>query len=144
MKTALELAMERAEDIEEIPLITDPMSQGWKQPDRREILLDDTHAVMTRQTFNRLVEYSGSFPSGVYPGKMWKRHDGGFDRQFRACGGIPTWKLVWFGKHPDPKFVSNNSRDIAIIEDGSPILNCSCCRPPNVEQTNLDAKREAP
>jgi hypothetical protein len=127
MKTALELAMQRAEDLEPIPLITDPMGCSWEQPDRSEIMLDNTHALMTRRTFNKLHEYSATFPSGVYLGKMWKRHDGGFDRRFRASGGKPVWKLVWYGRHANPKFVSNNFRDILIIEDGSSILPCSCC-----------------
>ena len=130
MRTSLEIALQRAEELQPIPLITDPMGRGWSQPDRREIVIDDTSALMTRRVFNQLHEYSASFPSGVYPGKMWKRHDGGFDRQFRARGGKPTWKLVWFGNHPDPKLVSNNFRAILIIEDGSPVNPCSCCRAP--------------
>ncbi|WP_321799774.1 hypothetical protein [Burkholderia sp. BCC1988] len=55
-----------------IPPITDPMGRFWDQPARDEILVDDTHAVMNRSTFWKLLEYSTSRPSGVYPGKMWK------------------------------------------------------------------------
>jgi hypothetical protein len=124
-----ELAMLRAEALEPIPRITDPLGRSWEQPDRSEIMLDDTHAVMTRRSFNKLHEYSGSFPTGVYEGKMWKRHDGGFDVAFRSRGGKPIWKLVWYGRHANPLLVSNNFREILIVEDGAPILGCSCCLP---------------
>jgi hypothetical protein len=127
MNSRVELAMARAEALELIPRITDPLGRSWEQPDRSEILLDDTHAVMTRRSFNKLHEYSGSFPTGVYPGKMWKRHDGGFDVAFRSGGGKPIWKLVWYGRHANPLLVSNNFRDVLIVEDGAPILGCSCC-----------------
>lgn len=59
-----------------IPPITDPMGRNWGQPDSSLITLDKTHALMSMATFNRLAEYSASNPSGVYVGKMWKRHDG--------------------------------------------------------------------
>lgn len=127
MDTALDRALARSDGLEAIPPITEPMGQYWKQPKRSDILIDATHAVMSRSTFNKLHEYSGSFPSGVYEGKMWKRHDGGFDVAYRRAGGKPVWKLVWFGKHADPDKVSNNFRDILIIEDGAPDEGCSCC-----------------
>lgn len=99
-----------------IPPITHPLGQHWDQPSTSSILIDDTHALMTRETFNALHEYSATFPTGVYEGKMWKRHDGVFDSKFRARGGVPTWKLVWFGYCDDPNAVSNNCRDILIVE----------------------------
>lgn len=34
-----------------IPPITDPMGRYWDQPSRDEIIVDDTHAVMTVKTF---------------------------------------------------------------------------------------------
>jgi hypothetical protein len=137
MKSSVQIALDRAESLEPIPRISDPLGSSWEQPDRSEITIDDSHAVMTRTSFNKLREYSGSFPSGVYHGKMWKRHDGGFDRAFRARGGKPVWKLVWYGRHPDPKFVSNNFRDILVIEDGAPDLGCSCCERPQRAETSV-------
>jgi hypothetical protein len=116
MKTSLEIAMERGDALQDIPPITHPMGRNWPQPDRARILIDETHALMTKRTFDELKEYSASFPSGVYPGKMWKRHDGAFDPAFLAAGGKPEWLLVWFGNHPDTKYVSNNSRKILIVE----------------------------
>lgn len=75
-----------------IPAMTDPMGRHWRQPDPSAILLDYTHALMTSAVFKQLPEYSGSVPSGVYPGKMWRRHDGIFDRN-ATCR---RWLLCWF------------------------------------------------
>ncbi len=99
-----------------IPPITHPLGKHWDQPPTSDILIDDTHAVMTRITFEKLHEYSGTFPSGVYEGKMWRRHDGAFDFEYLAKDGKPVWKLVWFGYCDDPDKVSNNFRDILIVD----------------------------
>ena len=51
-----------------IPPITDPSGQSWKQPHRRYIELDKTHALMSEQTFKGLPEYSYTIPTGKsYP-----------------------------------------------------------------------------
>lgn len=55
-----------------IPEMTDAMGKYWHQPDRKNILIDDTHAAMSERDFESLADYSRSVPSGVYPGKMWK------------------------------------------------------------------------
>lgn len=55
-----------------IPPITDPLGKSWKQPHRRFIELDDTHARMNEQTFKALKEYSTKIPTKVYDSKMWK------------------------------------------------------------------------
>ena len=70
------------------------MGQYWRQPPRELIEVDDTHALMTHATFKSLPEYSGTIPSGVYPGKMWRRHDGIFDRNAKRR----PWLLCWFGE----------------------------------------------
>lgn len=101
-----------------IPPITDPLGRAWKQPDRALILINDTTAIMTRRTFESLAEYSATNPSGAYEGKMWRRHDGAFDREFLAKGGKPEWLLCWYGESRiGPGYVSNNSRKIVILED---------------------------
>lgn len=87
-----------------IPKITDPMGKSWDQPSREDILVDDTHALMSEPDFNKLPDYSRSQPTGVYPGKMWKAYSGG-----------GSWILRWFGEHPDPKLCSNHSREIILI-----------------------------
>lgn len=38
-----------------------------------------------------LPEYSGSNPTGAYPGKRWRRHNGVHDMAFKAAGGVPRW-----------------------------------------------------
>ncbi|WGG51792.1 hypothetical protein [Rugamonas sp. DEMB1] len=95
-----------------IPPITDPLGQHWRQPPTSAILLDNTHAVMTEATFQQLAEYSYSFPSGVYPGKMWRRYDGLFDQ--RCAITDLQWLLMWFGECDDPTKCTNNSRRILI------------------------------
>lgn len=89
--------------VNEIPPITEPMGQYWRQPDRREILLDNTHALMTKTTFEQLLDYSHSQPTGVYPGKMWKK------------GGPTGWWLHWFGLHENPDLCSGHVRKILLV-----------------------------
>lgn len=100
----------------EIPPITDEMGQFWRQPDRSKIVLDDTHAMMERATFDGLSEYSCTWPSGVYEGKMWKRCDGKFDQRFLGNGGTPIWLLMWFGQSPEPGMVSVHKREIIVLD----------------------------
>lgn len=92
-----------------IPPITEPLGRNWPQPSLDGILVDDTHAVMTRGAFNDLLEYSRSTPSGVYPGKMWK-----------AIMNDGTAYLRWFGiVEGRPDLCSNNAREILIAESSS-------------------------
>jgi hypothetical protein len=87
-----------------IPPMTDSLGKYWDQPKTSSIEIDDTYALMSRATFERLKEYSCTKPTGCYPGKMWKRHDGAFDPDFLASGGTPEWLLCWYGlseKGPD-------------------------------------------
>lgn len=68
-----------------------PMTNERRQPQRDAILIDGKHALMTQATFNELMDYSRSKPSGVYPGKMWKHHG-------------DVWYFRWYGEndgHPD-------------------------------------------
>lgn len=47
---------------------------GWvSKRAAMSMLLDDTHAVVTRSELDSLMEYSRSIPSGTYVGKVWKR-----------------------------------------------------------------------
>ena len=118
MKTALECAIERADSLEVIPPITDPMGKNWEQPNRKDILVDEKYAVMTRETFFKLHEYSASQPSGVYPGKMWRRHNGEFDYEFIRNGGKPKWLLCWFvPSEKGPDLCTTNMREI-LLSDG--------------------------
>lgn len=100
-------------ETDEIPPMTDPLGAHWKQPAREEILTDGKNAVMTKATFAKLAEYSATVPSGVYPGKLWKRHDGAFDP--RCEPSARRWLLVWFGVHSLPDRCSINWREILIV-----------------------------
>ena len=85
-----------------IPPITDPLGQSWKQPHRRFIELDDTHALMSEQTFKALKEYSTTIPTGIYDGKIWK--------EFANGEGY----LVWFAPDKDPDKARIEKRKILI------------------------------
>ena len=90
-----------------IPPITNPLGQHWDQPKADDVLVDDTHAVMTEHSLSLLSEYSHSMPSGVYHGKMWKCAN----HKEPGC-----WWLVWYGFDEDPGFCSNNYREILITD----------------------------
>lgn len=96
-----------------IPDITDPLGRSWRQPSRSVIELDDTHALMTQATFEDLAEYSSSQPTGVYEGKMWKRHDGLYDRRCRPEDR--RWLLCWYDvSEKGPDYCSTQFREILI------------------------------
>lgn len=97
-----------------IPPITDPLGRHWTQPKLKDVLIDDTHAVMSQASFNMLAEYSCSMPSGAYVGKMFSRHDGAYDP--RCKPEDRRWLLVWFGDHADKTKVSINYREILIAD----------------------------
>lgn len=89
-----------------IPPMTNPLGKHWAQPNHENILIDDTHVIMSSKDFNSLAEYSNSIPSGVYVGKMWKAvaQDG---RVF----------LRWFGLvEGRDDACSNNQREIIVID----------------------------
>lgn len=58
-----------------IPAMTDPLGKHWRQPknlrDRVEVY--ETHATISEADWLGLPHYETSFPSGVYPGKVWRR-----------------------------------------------------------------------
>jgi hypothetical protein len=96
----------------QIPPITDPLGRYWRQPDPASILVDDTHAVMESTTFSKLHEYSSSIPSGVYPGKMWKRLEGAHDP--RCKPEDQKWLLCWYGECEDKRLCSINHRIVLV------------------------------
>jgi hypothetical protein len=88
----------------EIPLITDPMGRSWEQPSRDRILIDDQYALMEYNTFESLLEYNASIPTGVYEGKMWK-----------CAGREGKWWLRWYGPYADPNKCSIEQREIFLV-----------------------------
>lgn len=70
-----------------IPVMDDPLGKHWEQPsDIRGVLMDETHVILTTRQLKGLHEYSTSIPTGVYPGKCWKR--------VQSTGTL----LVWYGE----------------------------------------------
>lgn len=96
-----------------IPPITDPMGKHWKQPPTGSIGVTDTQAHMSRATFDQLAEYSASNPTGVYDGKMWRRHDGAFDR--KCPPENRKWLLCWYGPATEPKMCTIHQREIVLF-----------------------------
>ena len=101
-----------------IPEMTDPLGKAWSQPERSEILIDDTHALMSRATLLKLANYSHSNPTGCYPGKMWKRErlvEGDSPGRYK---GTEEFYLCWFGnefKKLEREFCKTEVRQIIIL-----------------------------
>lgn len=68
-----------------------------------EIVTDETHALMNQETFDQLVNYSGSFPTGTTLGKLWKR---------RSKDG---WRLCEYVKSSEPGWVDVKMYTIIVI-----------------------------
>lgn len=58
---------------------------------------------VTPQEFERLPEYSCSYPTGTTPGKRWRREDGAYDHQFKLSGGKPVWMIGEYDPDDDGK-----------------------------------------
>ncbi len=86
-----------------IPPITNLLGKYWKQPKISDIEIDDNHPLMTKETLEQLMEYSCSFPTGVYEGKMWKSKT------------INGWILRWYGYGQGNEYCSNRSRPILVV-----------------------------
>lgn len=58
-----------------LPKMTDPLSAHWRQPGylRDRVELYPTHAYISEKDWLALPRYDASAPSGVYPGKVWRR-----------------------------------------------------------------------
>lgn len=88
-----------------IPRMIHPTSSYWGQPSREDVLVDDTHALMSARTLEELSEYSVTIPTGTYDGKMWKADKGG------------TWFLCWyFDEGFVPGRIRIGSRPIILVE----------------------------
>jgi hypothetical protein len=84
-----------------IPIMDDPLSSAWLQPEKENILIDANFALMTNKDFKELAEYSTSIPSAVYPGKMWKAK-------------ADHWLLRWYDEEINGRCVIE-SREIIIV-----------------------------
>lgn len=88
-----------------IPEMTDPLGKHWHQPaDIRDAPMDDEIVLLTPRQFADLPEYSATLPTGVYPGKCWKRAERG------------RTLLAWYGEADDPSLCSINFRQIDVAQ----------------------------
>ncbi len=87
-----------------IPDMIHPLGKHWNQPNREDIAIDGIHALMSKNSFDRLHTYSTSIPTGVYEGKMWKRRR------------PDAWYLLWYSECEDVDSCSINIRKIIIVE----------------------------
>jgi hypothetical protein len=88
-----------------IPKPTHEYAKAWKQPDSNNILIDAKYALMSKDSFDQLLDYSQSRPSAVYGGKMWKCSDDQI-----------TWYLKWWVDSKDLQTCSNHVREIVIMD----------------------------
>jgi hypothetical protein len=63
--------------LQPMTMFLQPPSADEEDPAYPDILLDETHALLTQAQFDALPEYSYSVPTGVIPGKTWKRLEPG-------------------------------------------------------------------
>ena len=83
-----------------VPESRSPYHAGaFPMPNRHDIgfFKDKDFCYMEQSTFNKLLEYSTSTPSGVWVGKMWKCDANGWDRM----NEVKDWYLRWYGESPD-------------------------------------------
>jgi hypothetical protein len=88
---------------------TGPMRQedytggGYVLLDYPDLLYDDLTAVCSRSDLDRLPHYQHSLPTGVYPGKVWKRLSYDPARPMRPRpSDEAVWLLGMFEEHEDP------------------------------------------
>lgn len=85
-----------------IPIMDDPLGKHWEQPSNiRQVEMDETHVLLEQWQFLALHEYSTTLPTGVYPGKCWKREEA-------------HWLLCWFGEDINNQ-CSINWREILLV-----------------------------
>lgn len=92
---------------------------------RGEIVVDDTHALMSSDTFNELLVYDTTLPTGTTIGKRWSRTeyvamtDSDPPKRFKVFGPGPDVETrVLMGEyveHPDPKKVGIKFREVLIV-----------------------------
>lgn len=70
-------------------------------PDRGQCIVDDETAVMDKEYFNALYEYSNSLPTGKYYGKRWKRAIETHDKCEIKEVMIGTTRYTTCAKHND-------------------------------------------
>lgn len=97
-----------------IPPMRHPYGKHWEQPDPANFLIDETHVIMAQADFDKLLDYTDSQPTGVYPGKMWKQQI--IENRSDPRRIEQSWWLCWFGySSKGEDFCSTNYRRILIL-----------------------------
>lgn len=90
-----------------IPPMTDELGKCWTQPDREQIDFSDGAAKLSQAAFEKLLDYSYSIPSALYPGKMWKSYH----------FGLKLWFLSWVESATDaPGAIVVHNRVISLTD----------------------------
>lgn len=82
-------------------------SQEWIEKRRGlPMQLDEEHAVMTREVFEKLDNYTHTLPTGTYANKIWRRED----------LGLPgVWYLGEYVDVDDPEKIGIKWRAIVVV-----------------------------
>ncbi len=88
-----------------VPFIRNLYGKSWKQPDPRRFAFDDKSVLISTADWEALHRYDCSMPTGVYPGKMWRRTEPDGNKF-----------LGWYGySSKGPDFCSNNWRAVLFL-----------------------------
>jgi hypothetical protein len=80
-----------------------------------DLLVDDDTAFATPEQFDRLMEYSGSLPTGMYQGKRWKRAV--YRRDGEGYPKVVGWQLgEYFDLPDDDKNIGIRWRELLVVE----------------------------
>lgn len=80
--------------------MTHPYGKSWDAPKNTEVLIFPDRAEMTQGSFDALLNYAGSMPTGVYEGKMYRKDN----------------YLHWWSSCEDPDKCKDNVRPIKIVD----------------------------
>ncbi len=74
--------------------------------------MKEEHIALTREAFNKLMEYSTSIPTATTIGKQWKMNENAFTKE------APVWYMGEYVSHKEPRQVGIVWKKIVIREAG--------------------------
>jgi len=85
-------------------------------PARGTCIVDDKTAIMDREYFNELLDYSLTMPTGCFIGKRWRR-DANIRVRYGAQARIdgPRWLMGEYVKTDDPNMAATKWREIVVL-----------------------------
>lgn len=106
------VVMRRPRGRSALDVVPVPERGGWRAPNLRNVVIDDTYAYMTKATWLAFLAYDESTPTGVWPGKVWRCSPTRGPDKGRHF-------ICWFGlSSKGLDYCSNNSRIVRIVLDG--------------------------